>query len=254
MVTHHLWIRKTGNPMSRIDHSLGLATAAKIATLNDFSGLSNGEVLTLFFGNVSQDRIDWVHDRVERDLVFGAVKLEDGTTLPIDCYLENDGTGLFFDTRGTEASVKILGKDVSEIIYLSMPLPSQLPERLPLIESSPRYGTFSEKEKKMLKTFAEGLISSGFREGPSWRSSGFDIRVPVWESSWRLQNCDVYIFLRREWKGLLKSTRFFVSVTDHSHRSIQKHGTRLLAKDGLSLAEAVQLMSSGIDLAWVRSR
>ena len=199
--------------------------------------------------------IEWLHDRIERDLIFGAAKLGSGLTLPVDCYLENTGFGLLFDTSNSKASKEGLVEDVvSGTVFLSVPLPSQLPKRWKPSDKGPRYGRLDSRGKKAVEAFVEDLKGKGFSEGPSWRSSGFDIRLPIWETSWQKQSCDVSLTLRQEPQGLLKPSKFLVSVTDHSHRPIWKRGTRVLTKDGLSLAEAMDAMSSGVDLAWSKRR
>lgn len=230
------------------------AQKAEEAVFSDFARLSIGDAITIFLGNPHHDRIEWLHNRVERDLIFGTPSFGSGLTLPVDCYLENTGFGLVFDTSNTKASKEGLFEDVSGTVFLSAPLPSQLPTRWKPSEKGPRYGNFAGREKKAVEAFVDDLKRKGFSEGPSWRSSGFDTRLPIWETSWQLQSCDFNLFLRQEPQGLFKPTKFFVSVTDHSHRPIWKRGTSVLAKDGLSLAEAVEAMATGVDIAWSKSR
>lgn len=234
--------------------NVGHAQIAQEATLSDFSRLSQGDTITIFLSDTHYKKIEWLHDRVERDLIFGSAILESGLVLPNDCYLENTGFGLLFNTANSEASMTSITDDISGSVFLSSPLPSQLPKRWQPSGNGPRYGKFANGERKTIEAFAEDLENKGFSAGPSWRSSGFDIRLPIWQTSWEKQGCDVSIFLRRERTGLLKPAKFFVSVTDHSHRPMWKHGTHLISKDELSLAEAVDAMSSGIDLAWSKSR
>lgn len=239
--------------MSTIGPETRHARKANEAALRDFARLSLGDAITIFLGSTHHDRIEWLHDRIERDLIFGAARFGNGLNLPVDCYLENTGFGLLFDTSNSKASKEGLVEDVSGTVFLSAPLPSQLPKRWKPSEKGPRYGSFAVREKKAIEAFIEDLKSKGFSEGSSWRSSGFDFRLPIWETSWQLQSCDVSLCLSREPQGLLRPTKFFVSVTDHSHRPIWKRGTSVLAKDGLSLSEALDAMSTGVDVVWSKS-
>jgi len=232
-----------------IDH----AQMAAEATLSDFFRLSKGDAISIFLGNAHHDQVEWLHDRVERDLIFGAVKLDSGLFLPVDCYLENTGFGLLFNTFNSIASKEGHADDISGSVFLSTPLPSQLPKRWKPSRKGPRYGQFTFREKQIIEAFVEELRDKGFSEALR-RSSGFDNKLPIWGTSWQKQSCDVSLFLRQEQQGILKARKYFVSVTDHSHRPMWKHGTYLISKDGLSLAEAVDAMSSGIDLAWSKSR
>ena len=241
--------------MSAIEAAfLSHPTEAEKVNLSDFSKLVKGDTITVFLDNEQHAQIEWLHDRVERDLVYGAVRLKDGRTLPVDCYLENIGCGLLFDTFNSKALRDGCSEHMQGTVFLSMPLPSQLPKRWQRSGTGPKYASFSGREKTTIEEFVEDIKNKGFSEGPSWRGSGFDIRLPIWQTSWQKQDCDVNVRVTRKRQGFLRSAKFLVSVSDHSHRPIWKHGTPVISEDGLLLDEAIDAMLLGLDIVWSKSQ
>ena len=70
--------------------------APDAATMDDFRGLEKGAQVRIYAEMKGYEASTWVHDHVERDLIFGELHLDDGPVLPTDAYLYDGGESVSF--------------------------------------------------------------------------------------------------------------------------------------------------------------
>lgn len=242
------------------------ATGAKRVPLDYFLGLKSGEKAYFFLGNFDHTEIEWTHDHVEYDLVFGAAQIVGGPALPCHSFILNRGmvanedTGLSasqdldFSTQQTDFMFELGLPDITGSVYFSKPLPSQLPKRWDPNGKSPYWKTsFKNEEKDLINRLTDDLLNMGFEKGRMFY--GFDEHIlSNWETAWEKQGCAFSLQILKQKKGLFKSPNFRVLVEDKSHRPLPYWGTTLVNKNCSSIASVIDAIRQGVDLVWARAQ
>ena len=224
-------------------------------TIEDFKALSQGEELTLYSTNKECPSFVWIQDRVEGDLIWGAVRLPDGKQLPVQPYLFNAGDFAFTCYAPHLFSG---GK-----VYISPTLPSQYPKRVDTSGYRPR-PKITHSEQVAFKKLIERYEHIGFIPDFQGYSSPTEVvqEMPSGCLDFSLTKGPVVVraTIRTQIKRhLFAAKEWLVVIEDASHRdrkdiSVSLGATAIIRRFGVrGIDEVIETVVSGIDQVYARS-
>jgi hypothetical protein len=234
------------------------------ANIQFFRTLSQGSRVRLFRAEPRPNELIWIHNKVERDLVWGEMVTPEGVVLPLDAYLYDLGSAVCYGTGShldRDHGFALKGG----YVYLQDPLPSQYPVRW----TSSGYSlppSFGSAEKREVTNFVTRYMGLGFE----FDAVGYAIH-DYWKSA--TQGCfdcllvkgpaKVGLMIRTESGGFLRRSTYFLRIDDYSHRGhdgslpgsrIGHGGTVVVDRRGLNLPELKVALVDGIDAGVLRAR
>lgn len=244
-------------------------------TIQDFQTLNRGDTITIHRASDNCPQITWIHDRVAYDCIWGAIRLPDGTTLPTNAYLYDNGHAVHFaDGFGYRSEDRTAwigfpgGFKLCSYAYQRPPLLSQYPKRWnPDDAKRSRFLRFNGAEEKTIQAFVQHYRDLGF----TFDGHGFApweyLRVPLLpghaDFALHKGQMSVHIRVAKCPAGIFR-TAWYASLSDGSRRPINKQPdaadvrpglTHIITQDTLpNLASALAVIENAVDLVSERNR
>lgn len=235
--------------------------ASRIADLSFFNGLSRGGTVDLYQAQNDFPVIHWIHDRVERDIVWGRFDLPDGRQFKLDAYLYNNGDAVSFGTGSHLDEPHGFGL-YGGSVFLEPPLSSQFPQRFNPGKYIPN-PKFSFDERKALTDYCNRFLDIGFdvdHNGGSPRSLFVDVPSGCFDLSLDKEEISISICIRK-YKGerWWSRSHYGLYIDDCSHRrglsqKMSFGGTTVVRKEFQTLGNTLEAMLNGIDQVVLRAR
>lgn len=218
-----------------------MTTLAPQADMNFFKGLKQGQTVTLHLAEENVRSLQWTHDRIEGDLIYGELSF-DGypERFPLQAYLYDSGFRVALGVLCFR-SKKLDGDQVNfrghPTVFTETPLPSQYREKKS--GDMPKMVDFSMEDRRALDKAQEAIERAGlklsFSLGGRKISDAYHVRNQKGCIDFELRSATLkaHVSIRKTRRpGLFGKPDWWIWMTDDSNRNVQPSGW---GKDGIAI-------------------